>query len=45
MNKVVGLQAYNFINKRLQRKCFPLKLAEPLRTPFFTKHLQILLLK
>ena len=32
-NKVASLQACNFIKKRLQRKCFPVKLAK------FQKHL------
>ena len=30
----------NFIKKRLQHKCFPVKYANLLRTPFFTKHLR-----
>ena len=33
-NKVAGLQACNFIKKRLQRKCFPLNIAKSLRTAF-----------
>ena len=33
-NKVADLQACNFIKKRLQRKCFPVKFAKFLRTPF-----------
>ena len=32
-NKFVGLQIYNFIKKRLQHRCFPLKFARFLRTP------------
>ena len=44
-NKVAGLQACNFIKKRLQRKCFPVKFAKFLRTNLFTEHLRWLLLK
>ena len=33
-------QAYNFIKKRLQHKCFPVNLAKFLRTPIFAKHLR-----
>ena len=40
-NKVAGLQASNFIKKRLQHRCFPVKF---LRTPIFTEHLRWLLL-
>ena len=32
-NKVAGLQACSFIKKRLQQRCFPVKLAKFLRTP------------
>ena len=32
-NKVAGLQACNFIKKRLQHSCFPVKFAKLLRTP------------
>ena len=32
-NKVAGLQATNFIKKRLQHKCFPVNTAKFLRTP------------
>ena len=35
-NKVTGFQASNFIKKRLQHRCFPVKLVKFLRTPFFT---------
>ena len=35
----IGIQAYNFIKKRLQHRCFPVKLAMFLRTPFFKEHL------
>ena len=31
--KFVGLQAYNFIKKRLQHRCFPVKFDKFLRTP------------
>ena len=30
-------QACNFIKKRLQHKCFPMKFMKSLRTPFFTE--------
>ena len=39
------LQASNFIKKRLQLKCFPVKFAKLLRRVFFTEHLRWLLLK
>ena len=32
--------ACNFIKKRLQHRCFPVKFANFLRTPFFTEHLR-----
>ena len=32
-NKVGGLQACNFIKKRLQHSCFPVKIAKFLKTP------------
>ena len=32
-NKGAGLQARNFMKKRLQHKCFPMKFATFLRTP------------
>ena len=32
-------QACNFIKKRLQDKCFPMKFTKFLRTSFFTEHL------
>ena len=39
------LPAYSFITKRrLQHKCFPVKFAKLLRTPFLTEHLWWLLL-
>ena len=43
-NKAAGLQACNFIKRKLQRSCFPVKFAKVLRAPFFTKHLWWLLL-
>ena len=33
LNKVAGLQDWNFIKKRLQHKCFPVKFAKFLRAP------------
>ena len=42
-NKVAGLKAYNFIKKRLQRKCFPVNIAKFL-PGFSIEHLQSLLL-
>ena len=32
-SKVAILKACNFVNKRLQHKCFPVKFAKFLRTP------------
>ena len=40
----VFLKAYNFIKKRLQHRCFPVKIAKCLRTGFFIEHLWWLLL-
>ena len=37
-------QACNFIKKRLQNSCFPVKFAKILRAPFLTEHLWWLLL-
>ena len=42
--KVPELQACNSIKMTLQHKCYTVKYGEFLRTPFFTKHLQWLLL-
>ena len=39
-----SLKACNFIKKRLQPRCFPVKFAKFLRTPFFTEHLRWMLL-
>ena len=33
-NKVVGLEVCNFIKKRPQHRCFPVKFAKFFRTPF-----------
>ena len=41
-NKVGGLKTWNFIIKRLQRRCFPVNIAKFLRA-FFMEHLQWLL--
>ena len=38
------LQACNFIKKRLQHRCFPVKFAKFLRPPFSTEYLRWLLL-
>ena len=40
---LINLQAY-FIRKRLQHKCFPVKVMKVLRTSFFIQHLWWLLL-
>ena len=42
-NKVAG-QAWSFIKQRLQHRCFPVKFAKFLRTPFSTEHIRWLLL-
>ena len=42
--KVAGLKACNFIKKRLQHRCFPVRFEKFLRTPFFTENLWWLLL-
>ena len=44
LNKVSGLQAYNFIKKRLQHRRFPATIAKFLRTAFFREHFRWLLL-
>ena len=36
-----SLEACNFIEKRLQQRCFLLELAKILRTPFFKEHHRI----
>ena len=43
-NKVAGLEGCKFIKERLQQRCFPVNIAEFLRTVLFTKDLQRLLL-
>ena len=40
LNKVAGPDEHNFIKKRLQHRCFPLKFAKFLRTSFSTVHLR-----
>ena len=43
-NKAAGLKVCKSIIKRLQHSCLPVKLAEFLKTPFFTEEFQWLLL-
>ena len=43
-NKVAGLQACNFIKRRLQRRCFPVNIAKFLRTPILKNNCERLLL-
>ena len=43
-NNVPGLQAFNFINTKLQHRCFAVNIAKFLRTTFFIEHLWCLLL-
>ena len=43
-NNVSGPQVCNFINKKLQHRCFPVNIAKFLRTTFFIEHLWWLLL-
>ena len=38
LNKFATLKLCNFIKKRLQHKCFPVKFHKFLRAPFFTEH-------
>ena len=45
LDKVAGLRACNFIKKRLQQRCFPMKFAEFLRTPILKNICKQLLLK
>ena len=42
--KVANLEAWNFIRKRIQHKCFPVKFEKILRARFFTEHLRWVLL-
>ena len=44
LNKVTGLQAWNFIKKRLQRRWFPVNIAKFLRTPILKNSYERLLL-
>ena len=43
-NKVVGLRLVTLLKKRLQHRCFPVKIAKFLRTTFFIELLRWLLL-
>ena len=43
--KIASLRAENFIKKRLQHSCFPVKFAKFLRTPFSTEYFRWVLLK
>ena len=43
-NKVAVLQAFNFIKKRLQHRCFPMKFRKSLRTPILKNIYERLLL-
>ena len=40
LNKAAGLQACNFIKRRLQHRHFPVKFGKFLRTPIFEKYLR-----
>ena len=42
-SNIAGLTC-NFMKKRLQHRCFPVKFASFLSTPFFAEHLQCLLI-
>ena len=44
-NKVADLRPATLLKKRLLERCFPVKFAKFLRTPFLTEHLCWLLLK
>ena len=44
-NKVAGLQACNFIKKRLQHKCFPMNILKFLRAAIFIEDLRWLVLE
>ena len=44
-NKYLDFKACSFIKKRLQRRCFPVKFAKILSTPFFAEHIRSLLLE
>ena len=43
-NKVAGLRAFNFIKKKYQRSCFPVKFVKFFRTPTFNNICERLLL-
>ena len=43
-NKVAGLQAYNFIKRRVRHSCFPVKFVKLLRTPILNNISERLLL-
>ena len=43
-NNVAGFKACKFIKKRLQHRCFPVNIANILRTSFSIEYLQWLLL-
>ena len=38
-NNIAGLKTFNFTNKGLQHRCFPMKFVKFLRVSFFTEHL------
>ena len=44
-DKVAGLKAFNFIKKKLQRRCFPVRFVKFLRTPILKNICERLLLK
>ena len=44
-NKVTGLQAFNFVKKIIQHKCFSVKFVKSLRAYSFTEHFRWLLLE
>ena len=44
LNKVAGLRPAALLKKSFWHRCFPVNFAKFLRTPFFTEHLQWLLL-
>ena len=39
-NKVTGVRARNFVKKKFQHRCFPVKFEKSLRAPILTEHLQ-----
>ena len=45
VNNTAGLRPATWLKKRLWHRCFPVKCAKFLRTPFLTEHLQWLLLR